>query len=153
MSWGNWQIFPECLNNGETPTWLPSALRLQSILHFQLLHLMWRIFSGEGFFRIYALFCFFIFCKRDMPEYARSPWCTRVCAYVHGRLCVWVCVCLCVWVSERFCLRFPPQVTEVLQVVLMSSSQICSLISKNSWKVFRCLQTFPPRAKRNTERG
>ena len=118
---------------------------------------------GRVFFVFMPCFAFLSFA--NMPEYARSPWCTRVCAYVHGRLCVWVCVCvgvcvcvcvcvcLCVWVSERFCLRFPPQVTEVLQVVLMSSSQICSLISKNSWKVFRCLQTFPPRAKRNTERG
>ena len=118
--------------------------------------------AGKGFFRIYALFCFFIFCKHARickisvmhQGVCIRTWeivCVGVC--VCGCVCVCVCMCLCVWVSERFCLCFPPQVTEVLQVVLMSSSQICSLISKNSWKVFRCLQTFPPRAKRNTERG
>lgn len=56
-----------------------------------------------------------------------------------------VCLCMCVFVC------FPHQVTKVLLVALMSSAWICSLIFTNSWKIFSCWETFPPRAELDRE--
>lgn len=88
-------------------------------------HLMRGIFSGKVF-----IFhpCFDVLSFASVTRlYMQAPrGCNGVCTYMSDSACS----------SERdygfLCLCFPPRVTEVLLLVLMSSAQICSLISKNS---------------------